>query len=295
MDSQPEAVSSIMNLLFRGFYSTAFQPIVDTGTRKSIGFESLLRGPEGTLLADPGRLFNEVGHLPEDDLLNLDRACIDSAVRTGKDLPDKTLIFINILGTTLLRMTSLLNEFLSRLCELQIDPARIVFEVSETTNRELTEHISTVLQLFQRSGIRVALDDIGVRSPYLYHLLYLEPEFIKLDRIFIKGIDRDSRKQDLVQCMTGMASTMGARLIAEGIETAQEFEVMKALGVPLSQGYYLGRPQPAKQWQLAGAARCTGRESQEITQCLSGHRGNNDVNGKHRKNDDSKDDEFEIY
>jgi EAL domain-containing protein (putative c-di-GMP-specific phosphodiesterase class I) len=261
MDTQSETVSTITSLLFRGFYSTAFQPIVDTATRTSIGFESLLRGPEGTLLEDPGRFFNEVGYLPEDIRLSLDRACIDSAVRTGKNLPDNTLIFINILGTTMIRMTSMLNAFLSLLSELQIDPARIVFEVSETTNRELTDPISEVLHLFQRSGIRVALDDIGVRSPYLYHLLYLEPEFIKLDRIFIKGIDRDRRKQDLVHCMTGMAKTMGARLIAEGIETAQEFEVMKALGVPMSQGYYLGRPQPAKQWQLAGAALHAGRES----------------------------------
>ncbi len=261
MNTQSEAVSAITSLLFRGFYSIAFQPIVDTGTRKSIGFESLLRGPEGTPLADPGRLYNEVGYLPEDTRLTLDRACIDSAVRNGKNLPDKTLIFINILGTTMIHMTSLLQDFLSLLCELQIDPARIVFEVSETTNRELTEPISAVLHLFQRSGIRVALDDIGVRSPYLYHLLYLEPEFIKLDRVFVKGIDRDSRKQDLMHCMTGMAKTMGALLIAEGIETAQEFEVMKALGVPLSQGYYLGRPQPAKQWHHDGSELRTGRES----------------------------------
>ena len=258
MNTQSEAVSTIMSLLCRGFYSTAFQPIVDTGTKVSVGYESLLRGPEGTLLADPGRLFNEVGYLPEDTRLTLDRACIDSAVRTGKNLPDKTLIFINIMGATMVRMTSMLNEFLSLLGELQIDPSRIVFEVSETTNRELTEHISAVLHLLRRAGIRVALDDIGVRSPYLYHLLYLEPEFIKLDRIFVKGIDRDSRKQDLVHCMTNMAKTMGARLIAEGIETEKEFDVMKALGVPLSQGYFLGRPQPAKQWQLAGAVRCPG-------------------------------------
>jgi EAL domain-containing protein (putative c-di-GMP-specific phosphodiesterase class I) len=261
MDTQSKTISTITSLLFRGFYSTAFQPIVDTATRTSIGFESLLRGPEGTLLEDPGRLFNEVGSLPEDIRFTLDRACIDSAVRTGKNLPDNTLIFINILGTTMIRMTSLLHAFLSLLYELQIDPARIVFEVSETTNRELTDNISAVLHLFHRSGIRVALDDIGVRSPYLYHLLYLEPEFIKLDRIFIKGIDLDSRKQDLVHCMTGMAKIMGARLIAEGIETAQEFEVMKALGVPMSQGYYLGRPQPAKQWRLAGTAVLSGKES----------------------------------
>ena len=58
MDTQSEAVSTITSLLFRGFYSTAFQPIVDTGTSKPIGFEALLRGPQGTPLEDPGRLFN---------------------------------------------------------------------------------------------------------------------------------------------------------------------------------------------------------------------------------------------
>jgi len=261
MYTQSEAVSTITSLLFRGFYSTAFQPIVDTGTRRSIGFESLLRGPDGTVLAYPGMLFNEVGYLPEDTLLTLDRACIDSAVRTGKNLPDKTLIFINILGATMIRMASMVNEFFSLLGELQIDPDRIVFEVSETTNRDLTEPIAAVLHLFQQAGIRVALDDIGVRSPYLYHLLYLEPEFIKLDRVFISGIDRDSRKQDLVDSMARMAERMGARLIAEGIETAEELRTMQSLKVPLSQGYYLGRPQSAKQWQLAGAALRTGRES----------------------------------
>jgi EAL domain-containing protein (putative c-di-GMP-specific phosphodiesterase class I) len=235
--------------MFRGFYSTAFQPIVNTGSGRAIGYEALLRGPEGTPLANPGKLFNEDGYLPEDVRLQLDRACIDSSVRTGRNLPGDTLLFINILGTTLIQLAGMLDEFLALLGLLELSPGRVVFEVSETTSRAMTDDLARCIGRLQAAGIRVALDDIGVRSPYLYHLLFLEPEFLKLDRLFVQGIDRDPRKQTLVHSMARMASRMGAQLIAEGIETAGEFAVMRALSVPMSQGYYLGRPQPAGEWQ----------------------------------------------
>jgi EAL domain-containing protein (putative c-di-GMP-specific phosphodiesterase class I) len=119
----------------------------------------------------------------------------------------------------------------------------------------MTDELARCIGRLQDAGIRVALDDIGVRSPYLYHLLCLEPQFLKLDRLFVQGIDKDPRKQMLVDSMARMADRMGAQLIAEGIETAGEFEAMRALNVPMSQGYFLGRPQPAGQWQ---ETECTG-------------------------------------
>jgi EAL domain-containing protein (putative c-di-GMP-specific phosphodiesterase class I) len=243
-----DVAGRLASLLERGFYSTAFQPIVETGSGASIGFESLLRGPEGSLLAEPGRIFNEDGYVTEEWRHRLDAASINAAVRTGRLLPGSALIFINILGATLVRMTGELEEFLGLLDQVGIDPSRIVFEVSENTGLRLADQIAVTLHRLQKAGIRIALDDIGVRSPYLYHLLCLEPEFIKLDRIFVQGIDRDRRKQDLVSCMARMAETMGARLIAEGIESSAEFRTMELLGVPLLQGFYLGRPRPAKTW-----------------------------------------------
>ncbi len=243
-----DVTAKLASLLERGFYSTAFQPIVETGSGASIGFESLLRGPEGSLLAEPGRIFNEEGFVSEEWRHRLDAASISAAVRTGRMLPGGALIFINILGATLVRLSGELEEFLGLLDQVGIEPSRIVFEVSENTGLRLADQIAATLHRLQKAGIRIALDDIGVRSPYLYHLLCLEPEFIKLDRIFVQGIDRDRRKQDLVSCMARMAETMGARLIAEGIESSAEFRTMEELGVPLLQGFYLGRPRPAKTW-----------------------------------------------
>jgi EAL domain-containing protein (putative c-di-GMP-specific phosphodiesterase class I) len=262
MKASAEMLGRLSSLLDRGFYSTAFQPIVETGSGTAIGYESLLRGPEGSLLAEPGRLFNEQGLVPDEWLHRVDSASIQAAVRTGRLLPDGALIFINILGSTMLRLSAELETFLDLLGELMIEPSRIVFEVSENTGLQMTDRIAATLHKLQWSGIRVALDDIGVRSPYLYHLLCLEPEFIKLDRIFVQGIDGEPRKQDLVHCMAKMAETMGAKLIAEGIENEAEFLVMRTLSVPLSQGYYLGRPQPAKHWgPCAAAAAILGRAS----------------------------------
>lgn len=254
MRTPAELIASIYNLMFRGFYSTAFQPIVDTGSGRTIGYESLLRGPEDTPLANPSRLFNEDGYIPADVRLKLDHACIESAVRTGKNLPEDSLLFINILGATIIQLTVLLDDFLELLDQLGIAPGRIVFEISETTSRAMTDDLALCIRRLQRAGIRVALDDIGVRSPYLYHLLCLEPEFLKLDRLFVQDIDRHPRKQILVDSMARMADRMGARLIAEGIETVDEFRTMKALNVPMSQGYYLGHPQAAGQWVNAGCA-----------------------------------------
>jgi EAL domain-containing protein (putative c-di-GMP-specific phosphodiesterase class I) len=261
MKTPADLVGSIYSLMLRGFYSSAFQPIVDTGSGRAIGYESLLRGPENTPLANPSRLFNEDGYIPANVRLKLDHACIESAVRTGKNLPEDALLFINILGSTIIQLTLLLDDFLELIAQLCIAPGRIVFEVSETTSRAMTGDLALCIRRLQRAGIRVALDDIGVRSPYLYHLLCLEPEFLKLDRIFVHDIDRNPRKQTLVDSMTRMATRMGARLIAEGIETADEFRIMKALNVPMSQGYYLGHPQPADRWVAAGCALPEGREA----------------------------------
>lgn len=262
MRTPDDVIGSIYSLMFRGFYSTAFQPIVETGTGCPVGYESLLRGPAGTPLANPGRLFNEAGYLPDDVRLRLDRACIDSAVRTGRNLPESALLFINILGSTVIQLTSVLDEFLALLQELRLSPGRVVFEVSETTSRGMTDDLSGAIDRLQRVGVRVALDDVGVRSPYLYHLLCLEPEFVKLDRLFVHGIDREPRKQLLVDSMARMADRMGAQLIAEGIETAEEFETMRQLKVPMSQGFYLGHPRAAGQWQNESWERTTLRAPQ---------------------------------
>jgi EAL domain-containing protein (putative c-di-GMP-specific phosphodiesterase class I) len=247
-DSVEKSVSS---LLLKGFFSTAFQPIMQTTSKNAIGFESLIRGPKGTPLEQPGWLFNKNGSVSCKTLRKLDMLSIQSAVRNSRNLPGDSLIFINILYDTAMRITSRPKLLFALLDKLDILPNRLVFEISETTGKECTHKLAQSIKTFRKMGIRIALDDIGVRSPYLYHLLYLEPEFLKVDRLFIQGVDTDIRKQNLMFGMRFLAEKMDSKLIVEGIETVEELETMRKIGIDLAQGFFLGRPLPAENWQNA--------------------------------------------
>ncbi len=236
----------VTNLLRHGFYSTVFQPIVDAAGGSPFGYEALLRGPEGTPFESPGPLFNREGELSGNVLLQLDMACVGSALRTARLLHPESKLFINILSSTLLEISNDLPGLHGLLSELDISPSRILFEISESTGEENTMEVARCAKLFRRDGFGFALDDIGVRSPYLYHILWLEPEFIKLDRTFIKDVDSFDRKRDLVEGIVLMASKMGASLVVEGVESKQEYETLKGLGVGYMQGFLFGRPVGAE-------------------------------------------------
>jgi len=243
----------VSRLLSRGFYSTVFQPIIDMKNPSPVGFEALLRGPEGTPFESPGPLFNNPEALSESVLLKLDMSCVGSAFRTSVPLPADSRLFINIQSTTLMELAKDHEGLLGLLSELGIDASRVVFELSESMGTENTLEVARCVESFRRHGFRFALDDIGVRSPYLYHLLWMEPEFIKLDRTFIKNVDSFERKRDLVEGLVMMASKMGTSLIAEGVETKGEFDTLRYLGVGYVQGYFLGMPDVSEKYDGTGA------------------------------------------
>jgi EAL domain-containing protein (putative c-di-GMP-specific phosphodiesterase class I) len=239
-------VESITVLLMRGFYSMVFQPILHTSSVTPLGFEALLRGPVGTPLAAPGRLFNQEGYIDVELLSRLDMACIGSALRTGRMLASEGLLFVNIHGHTVPHFSP--DAFLKLLDDTGIDPGQVVFELSERTNQDHVREIAKKLREFRRWGVKLALDDVGSRYPWLMHMLWLEPEFVKADRNLIQGVDTHPRKQDLLEGLTIFSKKMGARLIAEGVETNREYSALTEVGVPLVQGFLLGRPKTAEHW-----------------------------------------------
>ncbi len=250
MDTAVEReVRAIIN---RGFFSTVFQPIADISSERAIGYESLMRGPENTSMCNPGALFNAPGSLSDELLMLMDHSGIQSSVRTGRNLPGGVKLFINITSRTFELMARNMDEHLGLLRELGIDVRRIVLEISENTDRSQTTDILRNLETVRKAGIDMALDDIGIRSPYLYQLLMLHPAYLKVDRVFIKDLHKDARKQDLVGSMNLMAKKMHSSLIAEGVETADELSVLKQIGVKYAQGYYLGYPAPAEAWKDHG-------------------------------------------
>lgn len=239
-------IEDINRLISRGFFSMAFQPIMHTVTSKPFGFEALLRGPAGTPLAEPCRVFGSENVLGDEMLARLDKACIGSAARTGRVLAANHLLFINVNGNTLRRLSS--RIFLNLLSELNVSPKSIVLEISERTSSENADEICERLAAFRAAGVRVALDDVGLHRPWLWCLLLLEPDFLKIDRALVTGIHSDTRKRDIVHGLSLFAEKVGATLIAEGIEVEEEHAALAEIGIPYVQGYHYGRPQPAGKW-----------------------------------------------
>ncbi len=124
------------------------------------------------------------------------------------------------------------------------DLTGIIFEVTEHERVANYPRLAARLAALRGRGAKIAIDDTGAGHASLSHLIELKPEFIKLDRGLVSGLDVNSGKHALVRNMLRLADDLGAQLVAEGIETQGELWALRGLGVPLGQGYLLGRPAP---------------------------------------------------
>jgi EAL domain-containing protein (putative c-di-GMP-specific phosphodiesterase class I) len=239
--------AAIDELVRRGFHSVVFQPVCRLQSNRIIGFEALMRGPAGTELADPKTIFRNDA-IDRDLLHRTDLACLLSSVRVGRMFPKDVLLFINMHGETLIRLSHSRADVELLLEQVNIDLNRIVLEVSELTDTENVRAIGRSLRPLRQAGMRVALDDVGARYAWLHHMLWLEPEILKIDRQFISHIDRSPRKRRLIASFVGFCADAASEVVAEGIETAEEQAALLEAGVTLGQGFYLGRPQPVQAW-----------------------------------------------
>lgn len=123
------------------------------------------------------------------------------------------------------------------------DPTQVVIEITERTAIKDYPAFRERLRAFRDRGYRFAVDDAGSGYAGLGSIANLEPDFIKLDISLITGIDTNPIKQRLVETMLRFANHQGAKVIAEGVERAEEFNTVKKLGVHLVQGFFLNEPK----------------------------------------------------
>ena len=155
-------------------------------------------------------------------------------------------LFLNCLPSAI-RDPQFRGAALQQLLErLRLRPSDVVFEISERESignfamfREARDHFASL-------GLGIALDDTGVGYSSLEAVLELAPDFIKVDRVLVRSIDTDPPRQELLRSLNAVAAKLGARVIAEGIETSEELATLQALGVPFGQVYLLGRAAPLR-------------------------------------------------
>ncbi|GAA2727522.1 sensor domain-containing phosphodiesterase [Cellulomonas aerilata] len=131
-----------------------------------------------------------------------------------------------------------------------VDPARVVLELTEHAPVRDYERLLAVLAPFRRAGLRVAVDDAGAGYASMSHVLQLRPDILKIDMSLVRNVDADPIRRALVGALVRFAGETGTHVVAEGIETAAEVATLVELGVRLGQGYLLGRPRP---WAGSGS------------------------------------------
>jgi EAL domain-containing protein (putative c-di-GMP-specific phosphodiesterase class I)/GGDEF domain-containing protein len=209
-----------------------YHPIVIAETREIFGYEALARGVLRSLRS-PEVMFDVAA---EADLLwELSRLCRSRAIE-GIDtrLQPGELLFLNVDPHDF--SDPAFNER-----EVKY-PDRVVIEITERTAIKDYPKFRERLRAFREIGFRFAVDDAGSGYAGLGSIANLEPDFIKLDISLINGIDTNFIKQNLVETMVRFANDHGAKVIAEGVERAEEFKAVKDLGVHLVQGFFLHRP-----------------------------------------------------
>jgi EAL domain-containing protein (putative c-di-GMP-specific phosphodiesterase class I)/GGDEF domain-containing protein len=212
-----------------------YHPIVVASTREIFGYEALARGQMRTLRS-PEVMFDVAA---EADLIwELSRLCRARALEgMNTRLQPGQLLFLNVDP----------HDFSDpAFTEQEVaDPTRVVIEITERTAIKDYPKFRDRLKAFRAMGYRFAVDDAGSGYAGLGSIANLEPDFIKLDISLINAIDTNFIKQNLVQTMVRFANDHGAKVIAEGVERAEEFKTVQELGVHLVQGFFLHRPQSA--------------------------------------------------
>jgi EAL domain-containing protein (putative c-di-GMP-specific phosphodiesterase class I) len=117
-----------------------------------------------------------------------------------------------------------------------------VVELTEHSRVEDYDALLGALDALREGGVRIAVDDAGAGYAGLQHILRLHPEILKLDTALTPGIDNDPVRRALAASLLTFADEIGAVIVAEGIETPQELDTLRSLGIPWGQGYHLARP-----------------------------------------------------
>ena len=213
----------------------AFQPITDLATDAVVGVEALARfaGPPDR---PPNEWFAEAAAVGLGAELEL--AAVRAALSAVDRFSQEIFVSVNVSPSTTVS---------PELVELVANaPAhRIVVELTEHHRIDCYDTLLEALDRLRAHGARIAVDDAGAGHAGLQHILRLHPEVLKLDMALTRGIDADPARRALATALVHFAEDIDSVIVAEGVETTEELDVLRSLAVRCAQGYLLGRPAPA--------------------------------------------------
>ena len=240
-DHKPAELSGLVaRVAETGAIRAVFQPIYDLTTGAPRGFEGLVRPLPNSGFNDPGTMFaaaEATGRTAE-----LDIACLNAVMEAASRLRLPGSLTVNLSPRTLEMDEFSIHTFLRMIVRHGLDPRRIVLELTEREAVEDIDRLRSAVEACRVAGIRVAADDVGAGNAGLRLLSQLRFDIVKIDLSLVQGGSGQDQSLEIVRTLRDLADRWGALVVAEGIETAAQLEVVRSLGIGAGQGYLLGRP-----------------------------------------------------
>jgi diguanylate cyclase (GGDEF)-like protein len=222
-----------------------FQPIIDMRTYQVVGFEALVRWHQGDRVHTPNsfiHLAEKSGRIHELTVAVMERS-FPNIVRWREVTKSDLHVSVNFSPLSLGNV-DVIGALTTLLARYNLPASAVHVEVTESRVLRDPERATTYLQKLQSLGVRISLDDFGTGHSSFEWLMHLGANELKVDRIFTKDIAHE-RAQGIVKVQQMLARTFNMTIVAEGIETAEQWNRLQTLDIDYGQGYLLGRPMPA--------------------------------------------------
>ncbi|GAA0368041.1 hypothetical protein GCM10009092_35390 [Bowmanella denitrificans] len=237
-----------------------YQPQVSLRDNKLIGVEALIRWHRPAQgMVSPGDfipLAEETGLIIPLGEWVLRQACIQ-ACRWKQAGHPAFRVAVNI-SPLQFRQQALAEQVLTLLQEYELEPSWLELEITESVIMQDTAAALTTLNRLKQHQVHVSLDDFGTGYSSLSYLKHFKVDMIKVDQAFVKDVSQDQDDATIISAIIAMAGKLGMKVIAEGVETQHQYDFLREEGCDYIQGYLIGRPMPAEQfdawleqWQAA--------------------------------------------
>jgi diguanylate cyclase (GGDEF)-like protein len=233
---------------------TVYQPIFDLNTMELFGHEALTRGPLESAFESPDLLFQFARE--HEATWELEQLCLESSASHYLSTPE-SLLFLNVEADSIESLSTRGLQALAPLLNLRL---RVVLEVTERAAIRDIPVFRDSLGMLREHGFRIAIDDAGSGYASLQSIAELRPNFLKVANTLVTGLHQDTIKRDVVEMLVTLSRRIDALCVAEGIETPEDLEECRRLGIPYGQGYYIGVPeevpalQPAREFAVSPPA-----------------------------------------
>ena len=236
-------------------FSMAYQPIVDASTGGLFAYEALVRGLDGSGAA------GVLAGVDADNRYAFDQACRIKAIEVASALglpATGASLSINFMPNAVYKPEACIRATLATAERTNFPLDRIIFEITEGEEVVDHAHLLGIINAYRSMGFRTAIDDFGAGFSNLNLLAQFQPDILKLDMLLIRDIDITPVKRTIVRSVISVCQELGSLVVAEGIETAGEYQALRDIGIDLFQGYLFAKPAfealPTPTWPTARPA-----------------------------------------